>query len=135
VPGNCLAFAIRIGGEDQPLRGLQGGGDLGDALGRPAIGLPIHGEILVRPDRAVLGRQVAHMAVGGKNREALAEIFVDGFRLGRRFDDDNVHGEGFRQRGRLIEDRSNDGKSHLRRSNNQTLQLLVSSKRVSDRSP
>ena len=135
MPGDRLALAIRIGGEDQPLRGLEGGCDLGDPLGRPAVGLPVHGEIFIGSHRAVLGRQVADMAVGGKNSEALAEVFVDGFRLGRRFDDDNIHGEGFRQRGRLIEDRLDDGKPYLSTSNNQTLQLLVSSKRVSIRSP
>ena len=135
MPGDRLALAIRIGGEDQPVRGLEGGGDLGDPLGRPAVGLPVHGEIFIGPHRAVLGRQVADMAVGGKNSEALAEVFVDGFRLGRRFDDDNIHCEGFRQRGRLIEDRPDDGKPYLSTSNNQTLQLLVSSKRVSISSP
>ena len=135
MPGDRLALAIRVGGEDQPLGVLERRGDVGDPLGRPAVDLPGHGEILVGPHRAVLGRQVADMAVGGKNREVLAEIFVDGFRLGRRFDDDDIHGEGFRQRGRLIEDRLDDGKPYLSTSNNQTLQLLVSSKRVSIRSP
>ncbi len=67
MPGDRLALAIRVGGEDQPLRGLEGGCDLGDPLGRPAVDLPGHGEILVGAHRAVLGRQVADMAVGGQN--------------------------------------------------------------------
>jgi hypothetical protein len=91
MPGDRLALTIGVGGEDQPLRGLERSGNFCDTLGRPSVGLPIHREIFIGPDRAVLRRQVAHMAVGGKNGEALAEIFVDGFRLGGRFDDDDVH--------------------------------------------
>ena len=56
-----------------------------------AVDLPVHGEVLVGPHRAVLRRQVAHMAVAGQHLVAAAEILVDGLGLGRRFDDDDVH--------------------------------------------
>ena len=56
-----------------------------------AVDLPRHGEILVRQDRAVLGRQIADMAVAGDDLVVAAQIFVDGFRLGGRFDDDDFH--------------------------------------------
>ena len=42
-------------------------------------------------DRAVLGGQVADMAIGGEHLIAGPEILVDGLGLGRRFDDDDVH--------------------------------------------
>ena len=41
--------------------------------------------------RAVLGGQIADMAIGGQDGEVLAEIFVDGLGLGRGFDDDDGH--------------------------------------------
>ncbi len=91
MPGDRLALAIGVGGEDQPLRGFERRGNLGDPLGRAPVGLPVHGEIFVGADRAVLRRQIADVTVRGKNSEALAQVFVDGFRLGGRFDDDDVH--------------------------------------------
>ena len=42
-------------------------------------------------DRAVLGRQVADMAERGQDLVALAQIFVDRFRLGGRFYQYKVH--------------------------------------------
>ena len=91
MPGNRLAFAIGVGGEDELVGILQRRGDLVDALGGLAVDVPGHGEVALGLDRAVLGRQVADMAIGGEDREVLAQIFVDRFGLGRRFDDDNVH--------------------------------------------
>jgi hypothetical protein len=35
--------------------------------------------------------QVADMAVGGEDLEVLAEVFLDGAGLGRRFNDDELH--------------------------------------------
>ena len=91
VPGNRLAFAVGVGGEDEAVGVLHGAGDLGQPLrGRPVHG-PGHGEILVRPDRAVLGGQVADMPEGGQDPVVAAQIFVDRFRLRRRFDDDDIH--------------------------------------------
>ena len=91
MPGNGLALAIRVGGEDQPVGVLHRLGDVGQPLGRRAVDLPGHGEIVVGLHRAVLGRQVADMAEGGQNLVVAAEIFVDRLRLCRRFDDDDVH--------------------------------------------
>ncbi len=42
------------------------------------------GEVLVRAHRAVLGRQIAHMAIGRQDLVVLwTEIFIDGFCLGQ----------------------------------------------------
>ena len=91
VPGNRLAFAIRVGREDQAVGVLHGLGDVVQPLGRGAVDFPGHGEVLVRLHRAVLGRQVADMAEGGQNLVVPAQILVDGLGLGGRFDDDDVH--------------------------------------------
>ena len=91
VPGDGLALAIRVGGEIE-LAAL--GHRLGDGV-EPLLGLgvdqPVHGEIFVRADRAVLGRQVADMTIGGQHGEAGAEIFPNGLSLGRELDDQYVH--------------------------------------------
>jgi hypothetical protein len=91
VPGNCLAFAVGVGGEDDAIGVLDCFDDVREALARFGIDLPAHGEILVRPDRAVLRRQVADMPVGGQDLVVRTEIFVDGLGFGGRFDDDDIH--------------------------------------------
>ena len=58
---------------------------------RLVVDLPEHLEIVLRIDRAVLGRQVADMAERSQNLVAGAEVFVDRLGLGRRFNNDNFH--------------------------------------------
>ena len=92
VPADCLAFSVRVSREDQAVGGL---GGIGDRLHLPrlvAIELPVHGKVFVRSDRAVLGRQVADVAVAGEDLVVLAQIFLDGLGLGRGFYDDKLHG-------------------------------------------
>ncbi len=91
VPGDRLALAVRVGGEDQLVGALDGAGDVVEALLRLGIDLPEHAEIGVGIDRAVLGRQVAHMAERGQNLVAPAEILIDRLRLGGRFNDYEIH--------------------------------------------
>ena len=91
VPGDRLALAVGVGGEDQLVGALDGAGDVVEPLGRLVVDLPDHAEIVVRIDRAVLGRQVADMAERGQNLVARAQIFVDRLGLGRQFDNDNFH--------------------------------------------
>ncbi len=67
MPGNGLTFAIRVGCENDAIGPLDGVGDLGKPLGTLAVRLPVHGEIFVRADGAILRRQITHMAIGGKN--------------------------------------------------------------------
>ncbi len=91
MPGDGLALAIRVGCEDEPVRALHGGGDLVQALLGLGVHVPGHGEVVIRLDRAVLGGQVADMAVGGQDLVVLAQILVDGFRLCGRLNNDDVH--------------------------------------------
>src|SRR5262249_23668494 len=56
-----------------------------------AVDLPDHLEVVIGVDRAVLGRQVAHMAERGQHLIAPAEVLVDGLGLGGGLDDDDVH--------------------------------------------
>ena len=91
MPGDRFALAIRVGGEIEMLGAFDRLGDVVQPLLRLAVDLPGHGEVFVRPHRAVLGRQIAHMAVGGQHGVAFAEIFVDGLGLGRQLNDDDVH--------------------------------------------
>ena len=101
VPRDGLALAVRVGGEIEVLGTLDGVGDLVQVLAGLAVDLPVHGEVVVGAHRAVLGRQVAHVAVAGQHGIARAQVLVDGLGLGRRLDDDDVHGiplAGFEQR-------------------------------------
>ncbi len=91
VPGDGFALAIRVGGEDQLVGVLERIADVGEALARGGVDFPGHGEVLVGQHRAVLGRQVAHMAIAGEDLVVLAQILVDCLCLGRAFDDDQFH--------------------------------------------
>ena len=91
VPGNRLALAVRVGGEDQLVVGFQRFGDRLDVLAAVGGDFPGHVESVVRIDRTVFGGQVAHMAKRGKDRVVRSQIFVDCLGLGRRFDNDNRH--------------------------------------------
>ena len=91
VPGDGLAFAVRVGGQDQTGGPLHRVGNVGQPLLRLGIGIPKHGEILVRLDRSVLGGEVADVPIGCQHRVAGTEILVDGLCLCGAFDDDDVH--------------------------------------------
>ena len=83
MPGNGLSLAVGVGCHDQAIVGLQGGGDVREALRRLSVDFPIHLEIGIGSHRAILGRQVADRAIGGQDDEILAQILVDGLGLGR----------------------------------------------------
>ncbi len=94
MPGNGFAFPVRVSRQKQPAAALHGIGDGLHALGRLIIGNIGHGEIIIRQDRTILGRQVAHVAVAGQHNVIVAQILIDGFGLGRGFDDHNIHFAG-----------------------------------------
>ena len=91
VPGDRLALAIRVGGQDQAVGAFDGAGDVVQPLLGLVVDLPQHLEIVVRIDRAILGRKVADMAERSQNLVSGAQILVDRLGLGRRFNDDNFH--------------------------------------------
>ena len=95
VPGDRLALAVRVGRQDHPVGVLDRAADVAEALGGLGVDLPAHGEIVVRIDRAVLGRQIAHMAERGVDAVVLAQILVDGLRLGGQLDDHDFHSGSF----------------------------------------
>ncbi len=92
VPRNRLAFAVGVSREDEAGGLFRRVADFLEALLLVAIEFPVHREAFVGAHAAVLGRQVADVTVAGENLEVLAEIFLDGFRLRGRFDDDQLHG-------------------------------------------
>ena len=96
MPADGLTFAIRVGRQDQTIRRFHCRSDIGQAFGRLGIDLPFHREVVVGPDRSILGRQVADMPVGRQDRIVRAQVLVDGLGLGRALDDDDVHAEVLR---------------------------------------
>jgi hypothetical protein len=95
VPGDRLALAVGVGSEDELLGAFHGPRDFRDVLGAARVDLPHHLEVGIRINRAVLGGQIADMAEGGQDLVALSQIFVDGLRFRRRFDDNDFHGPTF----------------------------------------
>jgi hypothetical protein len=91
VPRDGFALAIRIGREIELAALGDGFGNGVEALLRLGVDLPVHGEIFVRADRTILGRQIADMTIGGQHGEAGAEILSNGLSLGRGLDDQHVH--------------------------------------------
>ena len=67
MPGDRFAFAVRVGGEDEPVGALYGLGDFFERFAAFGVDVPSHREIIVGQDRAVLGRQVADMPERGKH--------------------------------------------------------------------
>ncbi len=94
MPGDRLAFAIEVRGEEDHVRRLGGLGDLGDLLAAIVGDDVLRGEVVVDVDTelalARILRQVADMAVGGEDPIVVAEVAFDRPRLGRRFHDHEV---------------------------------------------
>src|SRR5215470_17449241 len=91
--GDGLAFAVRIRrqinvvGRERQL--LQLGQDLFFTRDDDVFGF----EFVVDIDTEIALGQIFHMAERSFDRESLAQIFLDGFRLGGRFDDDETFGQ------------------------------------------
>ena len=99
VPGNRLAFAVRVGCENQPVGRFDGIGDVLQPLLGACIHLPDHLEVVIGVDRPVLGRQVADMTIARQDLEIPAQILVDRLRLGGRLDNNNAFRFGHRSGG------------------------------------
>ena len=86
--GNGFAFAVRVrrqvNGVGRGCQLLQLGDNLFFAGDDDVIGLEV---VLDIDAQRALG-QIFHVAERGFDREALTQIFLDGLRLGRRFDND-----------------------------------------------
>ena len=93
VPADRFPFAVGVSREDEAVALLRGIGDGLHLLAIALVGidLPVHREVLVRAHAAVLGRQVADVAVAGEDLVIPPKVFLDGFGLGRRFDDNELH--------------------------------------------
>jgi hypothetical protein len=90
VPGDGLALPVRIGGEIEGLGLLERALDGVDVLAIALHHLVLHRKVVLRIDGALLGHQIANVTVRGEDFEVLAEVFLDGFRLGRRLHDNEV---------------------------------------------
>src|SRR3546814_6835925 len=66
-------------------------GDGGDVLLVLLDQVVAHPEAVLRVDRALLGHQVADVAVRRQDGEVLAQVLVDRLGLGRRFDRSEEH--------------------------------------------
>jgi len=90
VPGDRLALAVGVGRQIQRFRFLEGPGDGIDVLAVALDGLVLHGEVVLRIHGAFFRHQVPNVAVGSQHLEVLAEVLLDGLRLGRRLHDNEI---------------------------------------------
>ena len=91
MPGNSLAFPVGVSYQIKVIIALGGFGDGIYMLLGSLADLPNHGEIVIRVDRAIFCRQVAHMAIARQHRKPAAEILVYCLGLSWGLDDYNVH--------------------------------------------
>ena len=90
MPGDGLALTIRVSREIEGFRVLQRANDGLDVLLVALDDLVLHREAVFRVDGALLGHEVADVAVGSHDIEVLAEVLADGLGFRRRFDDDEI---------------------------------------------
>ena len=90
VPGDGLALAVRVGGQDRPpaFSFLAAGLQLVDRLPAALDHLVVRLEAGLDVHRELLSRQVADVAHRGKDVETVTQKPLQGPRLGRRLDDD-----------------------------------------------
>ena len=91
MPGDRLALAIGVGCEVEMPGALDRLDDRGKVFLRPRNDLPLHRETVIREDGPILFGQVPDMAIAREHGVTAGDVFRDGLRLGRRFDDDDIH--------------------------------------------
>ena len=99
MPGDGLAFAVRVSREIERVGFLQRTNDRVDVFLAALDDLVLHCKFVIGVDGALLGYEVAHVAIGRHHLEILPEVFADGFRLRRRFDNDKILGHTMKNRG------------------------------------
>ena len=94
VPGDRLALAIEVGGEEDGVGALGRLLDIGDLLAPVGRDHVLRGEVVVdvHAELALAGilGQVADVAVRGEDAVVVAQVALDGPGLGRGLDDDEV---------------------------------------------
>ncbi len=94
MPGNGLAFAVKVGRQIERVGLLDRLDDGVDVLLVLFDQVVVHREIVIGIDGAFLRHQITHVTVRREDLEILAEVFVDRLGLGGRFDDKQVLGHG-----------------------------------------
>src|SRR2546425_940359 len=88
VPRDGLALAVRVGGEEHPLRGFRGLLDFGEGLGLLLDGHVLGREAVLDVHAELALRQIAQVPHGRLDGVARAQVLADRLRLGGRLDDD-----------------------------------------------
>ncbi len=95
VPGDRLTLTVQVGGEKHPLGVLGCLLDRADDLGRCLGDLVAQMHLVAADlDGEVAARQVADVPDRGQDPVVRAQVLLDGLRLGRRLDDDEVLSHG-----------------------------------------
>ena len=86
MPGNSFSLAIRVSCQQDAIRLFCRTHDGVDVFFVALDELVLHRELVIRIHRTGFRYQVAHVTVAGEDFVILAEIFFQGFCLGRRLD-------------------------------------------------
>ncbi len=89
VPRDGLPFTVRVGSEIDGIGAFDGCDNFFNGPVGAVAQLPIHGKVVVRTHGAILRGQIADMPERSEDRIVLAQILINGLRLGGRFHDDN----------------------------------------------
>ena len=84
MPGNGLAFAVKVSGKEKGICLFHLAGDLVDLFLVALNELVGHLEAVFGVHGTFFGQEVAHVAIRGKHLKARAQVFFDGVRLRRR---------------------------------------------------
>ncbi len=113
VPGDCLALAVEVGGEEDGIGRLRGLLDVGDLLAAIVGDDVLRREAVVDVDTelalARVLRQVADMAVRGQDSIVVTEVTLDRPGFGWGFHDDEVLWHGREYMHRSLTHRSSGG--------------------------
>ena len=88
VPGDSLALAVGVRGEEDRVGGLRGLLEFRDNFLLGLEDLVGRAEVVLDVDSERVAGQVLHVAYGGPDVELRAEVFLDGLHLRGRLDDD-----------------------------------------------
>src|SRR6202158_5344985 len=90
VPRDRLAFAVWVGCQQHGVSHLDRFRDGVHMAGVSLDDFVLHAEIVIGVDRPGLWHEIAHMAVRGEDLKILAEVLLERFRLGGRFNDEEI---------------------------------------------
>ena len=90
MPRDGLTFAVKVSREINGFGLLCFPDDRPDVFFAALVQFVGHGEIVLRVNGPVFRWKVTHVAIGSQHLEICSKVAIDGGRLGRRFDNQQI---------------------------------------------